>query len=83
MGVYSCHTSTHTHTRTHACANINSTQPDTLGHRLDTCTLPNPNQTPITHLDKNLDTIYILDQLAQSVCVCVRARVRARSCWFV
>ena len=66
MGVYSCHTSTHT--RTHACANINSTQPDTLGHRLDIYTLPKPNHTPITHSNKNLDTVYILAQQAQRAC---------------
>ena len=66
-------TSTHMHARTHArthahthtYANINSTQPDTLSHRLDTYTLPKPNETPTTHSNNNLDTVYILAQLAQ------------------
>ena len=54
----------HTHTHTHTHTNINSTQPDTLGHRLDTYTLLKPNQTPTTH-SNNLDKVYILAQLAQ------------------
>ena len=55
----------HTHTHTRARADINSTQPDTLSHRLDTYTLPKPNQTPITHSNNNLDTVDISAQLAQ------------------
>ena len=51
------HQHTHTHTHTRARADINSTQPDTLSHRLDTYTLPKPNQTPITHSNNNLDTV--------------------------
>ena len=46
--------------------NINSTQPDMLSHQLDTYTLPKPIQTPTTHSNNNLDTEYILAQLAQS-----------------
>ena len=77
MGAYSYQISTYIH----ACANINSTQTDTLSHWLDTYTLPKPNQTPTTHSNNNLDTVYILAQLAQravflwvfvvGVCVCV------------
>ena len=59
------HTHTRTHARTHARANINSTQPDTLSHRLDTYTLPKPNQTTTTHSNNNLATLHILAQLAQ------------------
>ena len=60
MGAYLHVTSAHIHT------NINSTQSDTLSHRLDTYTLPKPNQTPpTTHSNNNLDTVYILAQLAQ------------------
>ena len=46
---------------------MNSTQPDTLSHRLDIYiyTLPKPNHTPTTHSNNNLDTVYILAQLAQ------------------
>ena len=51
------HAHTHTHTHTHTHANINSTQPDTLSHRLDTYTLPKPNQTPTTHSNNNIDTV--------------------------
>ena len=58
-------THTHTHTHAHTHANINSTQPDTLSHRLDTYTLPKPNQTTTTHSNNNLDTVYILAQLAR------------------
>ena len=50
----------HTHTHTHAHANTNSTQPDTLSHRLDRDTLTKPNQTPTTHSNNNLDTVYIV-----------------------
>ena len=45
----------HQHTHTHT--DINSTQPDTLSHRLDTYTLPKHNQTPTTHSNNNLDTV--------------------------
>ena len=57
------HQHPHTHTPTHA--NINSTQPDTLSHRLDTNTQPKPNQTPTTHSNNNLDRVHILAQLAR------------------
>ena len=59
------HTHAHAHAHTHTHANINSTQPDTFRHRLDTYTLPKPNQTTTTHSNNNLDTVYILAQLAQ------------------
>ena len=59
------YTHAHTHTHTHTHANINPTQPDTLSHRLDTYTLPKPNQTPTRHSNNNLDTVYILAQLAR------------------
>ena len=67
MSHHYTHTHTHTHTHAHTCthANINSTQPDTLNCRLDTYTLPKPNQTPTTHSNNNLDTVYMLAQLAQ------------------
>ena len=60
MGAYSCYISVHTHIHTHTHANTNSTQPDTLSHRLDRDTLPQPNQTPTTHSNDNLDRVYIV-----------------------
>ena len=93
MSHHHTHTHTHmlhTHTHTHTHANINSTQPDTLSHRLDTCTLPKPNHTPTTHSNQQPRHSIHISSAGTKGCMIMPCRgvellweqTSSLSCWF-